>query len=135
MAYRRRSIWDVFKEVEREITEEAERIIREIKELEARTGCLAPLYDIFETDDAIIISVDLPGSDKNEINLEISEGILKLDAPCRKPIPSRGEKYTLQLRIPEYVDPDKATARYQNGVLEIRIPKKQPSKGVRIKIE
>jgi HSP20 family protein len=135
MAFRRKSIWELFREIEREITEEAERIIREIKEMEARTGCLSPLYEVFETDDALIISVDLPGSNRDEISLEISEGILKLEAPCRKPIPGHGEKYTLQLRIPEHVNPEGTTARYQNGVLEIRIPKKRPSRGVRIKVE
>jgi len=135
MEYRRRLFWRLFREIEREITEEAERIIREIKELEARTGCLTPLYEVLETDDALIISADIPGSDKDEINLEVGEGILRLDAPCRRTTPGGGGRYTLQLQIPEYVDPSRATARYHNGVLEIRIPKKHPRGGVRIKVE
>ena len=135
MAFRRRTIWDIFRELEREITEEAERVIRQIKELEARTGCVTPLYEILEAEDAIIVSVDLPGSDKNEINLEVREGVLTIDAPCKKPSPRHGERYFLQLRIPEDVEPEKASARYQNGVLEIRIPKRQPGRGVKIKVE
>jgi len=129
----------LFREIEREITEEAERMIRQLKEMEMRTGCIAPLYDIFETDNDIIISVDLPGSDKNEINLEIMDGMLTLNAPCKKPIPSTrpAQRYTLQIRLPpaEEIEPEKTTARYQNGVLEIRIPKKQPRKGVKVKVE
>ena len=137
MMARRRSPWDWLREIEREIEEEAERLIRQVKEIEVKTGCITPLYDVVETDGEFIVSVDLPGSDKSEINLEVKEDRIILEAPCKRPSPTsrHGNRYLLQLKLPEEIEPEETKARYQNGVLEIKLTKKSARRGVRINIQ
>jgi len=134
---RRRSAWDWLRQIEREIEEESEKLMRHIKEIEMRTGCITPLYDIMETDGEVIVSIDLPGVEKSDIKLELREDRLLLEAPCRRPTPStrHGDRYLLQLTLPEDVEPRTARARYQNGVLEVRLPKKTARRGTRITIQ
>lgn len=128
--------WEWVRRLQRRIEHEADELFRAIKEFEARTGCIVPLYNIVETGDEVIISVDLPGVRKEDIELEMTPSSLILEAPCRTPLPSSrfGSRYRLHLEIPTEVETDSAKARLQNGVLEIKALKKRRG-GTRIRIE
>ncbi len=138
MSFRR--MYKLIRRIEEEIEEAREEIIRRMKEFEIRTGCISPLYNISETTNEIIVSVDLPGSRKEDINVTIFEDRLIVKAKCfrsyriAKLVGERKEgEYLLELLLPSIVDPNNASATYKNGVLEIRISK--AGKGKTIKIE
>lgn len=125
--WRKRSIFDWLREIDREMEHEADAVFRRIKEAEVLSGCMIPLYDVTETDSEIIVTIDMPGVEKEDINLKWEEGLLTLDAPCRAQLPSaRGlqRRYRLTLGLPENVNSENATARYRNGVLEVRASKR-----------
>ncbi|MFX1350868.1 MAG: Hsp20/alpha crystallin family protein [Promethearchaeota archaeon] len=104
-----------------------------------------PPADITETENEIIITADIPGVSKEDIDLRISEDTLEIGAQVRHEEKEEDQGYLRQERryrrfyrrlpMPMAVKPEEAKAKYNNGVLEIRIPKIEPKKKVSVRIE
>ena len=106
-----------------------------------------PLADIFETDKEIVATMELPGVEKKDIEINVDNGVLEVKVEKKEEKKEEEKKkglYRLErsyagfyrsFRIPENVDADKITATYKNGVLELRIPKKSEKKKKGKKIE
>ncbi|AFA38507.1 Molecular chaperone (small heat shock protein) [Pyrobaculum oguniense TE7] len=91
-----------------------------------------PLTDIVEEDDKIKVVVDMPGVEKEDIKLYVSEDgrTLTIDAK------GKDRKYHKEIRLPAAVDPSKAKASYKNGVLSVELEKAEKKKrGFEIKID
>lgn len=92
---------------------------------------IEPFVDVIEEEDKIKIIADVPGVEKEDINVEATETEVKISA-------ERGErKYFKVVELPAKVRPETAKANYKNGVLTIVIEKEEKKKpsGVRIKVE
>jgi len=90
-----------------------------------------PLTDIIEGDEDVAITVEIPGVDKEDIDLNVTEDILEItvDNPKRK--------YHKRVDIPCNVKPKTTKATYKNGVLDVvvkRKGKKKPGEGYRVNI-
>jgi HSP20 family protein len=139
MFRRRRSIFDLMRELEQEIEREIEHFLMELKHDELAGQCLQPLYDVRETDEEIVVTIDLPGARKEDIDLRVSEDLLLLYAPISYGVRvsrsyMRGATcYRLHLELPEPINVDSASSTYRNGVLEVRMKKRRS--GYRIPIE
>ena len=139
MFRRRRSIFDLMRELEQEMEREIEHFLMELKHDELAGQCLQPLYDVRETDEEIVVTIDLPGARKEDIDLRVSEDHLSLYAPISYGVRvsrtyTRGATcYRLNLELPEPINVDSASSTYRNGVLEVRMRKKRS--GYRIPIE
>jgi len=111
----------------------------ELYDLERRE--LRPLTQITETDEQIIISIDLPCVAKENIDVKSTEDTLTIRAKMTECIrllhygkrEVEFENYRKSIKLPTTVDPTKAQASFKNGVLEVRLPKK--SYGSEISIE
>ena len=89
-----------------------------------------PLVDVVEEDELITITAEVPGVDKGDIDLEITEGtlIIKVDQEERK--------YYKEVQLPAEVDQESATASYRNGILDIELKKiKKTKKGKKIHLD
>lgn len=130
------SPWEWLRRIQRRMEDEMERTMRMIKEAEMRTGCLMPLHHVMDTEDEYVITIDMPGADKEKIDLYADENRLIVEAPCRQDIPSAryGNRYRLMIELPTAIDTSNIKARYIQGVLEIRVSKKK-TRGTKIKIE
>jgi len=73
-----------------------------------------PLTDVFQDDDNVKLYVELPGVEKTDIQLNVTQ--------LRAEIKAKNFYKTIDLPTPD-VEVDKATANYKNGVLEVVIPK------------
>jgi len=73
-----------------------------------------PLTDMFQDKDSVKLYVELPGVEKTDIQLNITQG--------RAEIKAKNFYKTIDLPTPN-VEPDKVMANYKNGVLEVTIPK------------
>lgn len=92
--------------------------------------------DVIEFDDHYKVEVEIPGFDKEEINLSYSNGflVIKADRNLENKVEDTKAKYlykereitslTRTLKVPN-VDEDKITASLKNGVLEVILPKKE----------
>ncbi|KAJ3125412.1 Heat shock 70 kDa protein 1A [Nowakowskiella sp. JEL0407] len=102
-----------------------------------------PSTDVYETDDELVIHVDLPGVPKSEIKLESEEGQIVVHGNHKAPIEAATSRvrerqigsFRKVVKIPEEMDTSKTTAKYENGLLEITVPKRDNVSSSRRKIE
>jgi HSP20 family protein len=89
-----------------------------------------PLTDIIEAQDHIAITIELPGVEKEDINMEIFEDSISIDVDTEQ------RKYHKELPLPENLDTDSIKATCKNGVLDIVISRKsdKPKKGKKVSI-
>lgn len=112
---------------------------------ELEKGTWAPAVDIYETNDSFVVSADLPGLNKDEIQIDLKDNILtlkgekKFEEKVSKDNYIRVERaygsFVRSFTLPQNVDPEKIKAKYKEGVLEITIPKKEEAKPKQIKVE
>jgi len=99
---------------------------------------MSPAVDIYEEDDSIVAKVELPGMKKEDISVELSNGILKITGEKKREEKVEKKNYyrierssgTFERRISLPVDTqtDKAKASFKDGVLQIKIPKSEEAK-------
>jgi HSP20 family protein len=92
-----------------------------------------PPVDIYETDDALVLEVELPGVSKDAVSVELHEQTLTLRGKrTREPAVTGGQyqweegrygAFQRAFRLPTSVDQAKIQATYTNGVLALRLPK------------
>ena len=91
-----------------------------------------PLTDIIEGDEEVAVTVEMPGVEKEDIDLNVTGDTLEItvDNPKRK--------YHKQLDLPCDVKPKTTEATYKNGVLDVvvkRKEKKKPGEGYKVNID
>ncbi|ADL08647.1 Hsp20/alpha crystallin family protein [Thermosediminibacter oceani] len=103
--------------------------------------------DMRETESEYIVEADMPGYDKNSIDIRYENNLLTISAQHDEFTEEKRDNYIHRERrrgsfrrtipVPENVDAEKIRASYNNGVLQVILPKITPSKptGRRIEIE
>src|SRR5437588_12752616 len=103
-----------------------------------------PPMDLVEADDHFLLRADLPGLGEDDINIELRDNTLTVSGE-RKTETEQHERgwyrlerqfgqFSRSLSLPEGVDPEAVDARFDRGVLEVRIPKPEARKPRRISI-
>jgi HSP20 family protein len=105
----------------------------------------APTADVVETRDAIFVKAELPGMTEKDIKVEMENGVLTLrgERKLEKETTDKGYrhiertygKFVRAFTLPPNVDFNKITAAYNNGLLELEIPKKEEAKPKTINVE
>src|SRR3954451_25093419 len=103
-----------------------------------------PAMDLLETADHFVLRADLPGMTQDDVNIELEDSTLTVSGERKSEHEERQEgfyrverafgSFSRSLTLPHGVDPDSVTANFDNGVLEIRIPKPEERKPRRISI-
>lgn len=104
-----------------------------------------PQMDVYETENEIVLLAELSGVDKDDLEVELDQNVVRISGR-RKEIPrGRGIRYHLAeiaygsferiLRLPAAIDTEGVTASYANGVLKVTISKKQRDTVRRIQVE
>ena len=108
---------------------------------------LSPAVDIFEQDDAVVVKAELPGMKKEDINVELNDGVLRITGEKkREEKVEKKDYYRLErsvgsferrISLPSGIETEKTKASFKDGVLEIQIQKteKAKKKERKIKIE
>lgn len=105
-----------------------------------------PVTDLFETENEVVATLELPGVEKKDIDIEVKgDGLdIKVEKRAEKEEKKKGiyhverqyAGFYRHVPLPAEVDTSNVDATYKNGVLEIRIPKKKSKKSsnkVRVK--
>ncbi len=93
--------------------------------------------DLYDDQDHTYVRAELPGVSRDDINVEMVNGYLTINA-TRKTKGQDGEEsfaLTRSVAIPEDVHADKVSAAYENGVLTVTLPKKEEAKPRKISVE
>lgn len=109
-----------------------------------QTQAWVPTLDVWETDDALVYAFDLPGLTQEAISIEAEDGALTVSATRDRTTEVDTEKFhrferrhgtfSRTVGLPQGVAEDAIKATYQNGVLEITVPKPEQAKPKRIEI-
>jgi len=104
-----------------------------------------PALDVSESDDAVLVHAEIPGIDPKEIEISVVGDTLTLRGEKKDETEQKGRNYhrverrygafTRSLALPASVDPDKVEATARQGVLAIRLPKREEAKARRIEIK
>lgn len=105
----------------------------------------APAIDVYEENDSIVVKAELPGVEKNEVSVDVTDHMVTISGEKKKEEKiSKQDYYRLErsygafnrtIMLPEDVQTDKGQATFENGVLEIKFPKTEEAKHKRKKIE
>jgi HSP20 family protein len=103
-----------------------------------------PAMDLVETDDHLVLRADLPGMTEDDVDIEIKDNVLTVSGERKAEHEDKSEGYhrversfgsfSRSLTLPAGVDPDKVEANFDNGVLEVRIPKPAEATPTRVEI-
>lgn len=108
--------------------------------LPANGNVLSPPIDIDETEDAYLVSMDMPGVPKENINLDLNGNILTVTGERGTRSEEAGKKersyvkFQRSLSLPNTVDINKVEANCENGLLEIFLPKSEEARPRKIEI-
>jgi HSP20 family protein len=110
---------------------------------EGRGSTWVPAVEVLEREGEVVIRADIPGVDKEHLNVEVQDGQLVISGERRQEREERREGFYRSERfygvfqraipLPEGADPSQARATFRDGVLEITMPRR-PS-GRRIEIQ
>jgi HSP20 family protein len=103
---------------------------------------LAPPVDIFENEDSLIVVADLPGVDKDGVDIRVEDDILTIKGNAKYTQQSNAlrqeftlQNYYRQFQLSNEVDQSKISAESKNGVLTITLPKAEKSKPKQIRVK
>jgi len=104
-----------------------------------------PFIDVMESDKEIIATAEMPGLEKQDIKINVTEDMLEISAETKQEEKKeekgyiyrerRSGSYYRAISLPSPVDPDNSKATYENGVLEIKMPKTEVKKKTPLMIE
>ena len=112
------------------------------KELAA--SAWTPSVDIYETENEIVLTAELPGIDEKDVEIKVEDSTLTIRGERKLEKETKQENYHRIERaygsffrsftLPNYVDQDKIEAIRENGVLKVHMPKKPEIKPRTVKI-
>ena len=98
----------------------------------------SPRMDMKESEDAYTVKLTMPGIDKDDIDISVSDGVLTVKGETREEAVDEKSTYLVRehkhysyfrsVRLPSEVVADKAEAEYKNGVLKLTLPKAEEVK-------
>ena len=103
-----------------------------------------PAMDLVETGDHLVLRADLPGLSREDVQIEIKDGVLTVSGERKAEHDEKSEgfyrversfgTFARQLSLPDGIDAESIAADFDKGVLEVRIPKPEQRKPHRVAI-
>ena len=112
--------------------------------LSSNDRTLSPRTDIFENDSDYCLGLELPGVLQEHLDLKIDNNIITIQAKKEDVSETKDKNYHMQERyygsfyrsisLPSNIDEEHIKAEFKNGILNIKIPKKEQSKAKKIQV-
>lgn len=105
----------------------------------------APAVDVYEVDDRIELTLDLPGIDPDDVEVTVEDSTLTVSGARElrsdvsednfRRIERRYGSFSRSLALPATADPERIQASFDRGVLTVQVPKREEAKPKRIEIK
>lgn len=115
------------------------------RESGASAGLSIPSVDITETDGEYCVRAELPGVDKDEVTVELDQGVLCIRGEKKSRRDEKLERgrrlecsygaFSRSFALPQDADPDRISAQFKDGVLDVKIGKAPESKPKQIAVK
>jgi HSP20 family protein len=109
-----------------------------------QTSTWLPAVDVWETENELVLSFDLPGIPEDKIAVELDDNVLTVSGERERTqehstdrfyrFERRFGQFSRSVTLPQGVDESQINADFKNGVLEVRVPKPEEQKPRRIQI-
>ena len=131
----RRSAAHPMVDLHRRMEQVMERLLQDAKPLGAPAPWV-PRADVYETPDGFVVTLEIPGLDREEIDILVEGLCLSLSGTRPEPAPpdcvrwhqmeiTHG-RFERILILPQEADPERITATYKDGFLFIHVPRGTP---------
>ena len=104
-----------------------------------------PAVDIQETDNEFLVRADLPGVKKEEIKIQVADGVLAIEGERRQDKEEKGKRFhkvereygrfVRRFALPIEIDGEKVRAEFKDGVLNVVLPKAPAAKPTHIEVK
>ena len=121
------------------------RLARLVGEGAPARGRLAPAVDIAEDDDRYVVTVELPGSKKDDVTVEMEDSVLTIRGEKRAEREGKKEQsrwversygsFSRSFNLPANAAHERVKAEFKDGVLTVEIPKAEETKPKTISIK
>ncbi len=100
--------------------------------------------DVIEKDEEFVIEAELPGMSRDDIDIELQDNMLSISAEHETEDEEEAENYIRRERRTgkfqrafqiDNVDEDEITAEFENGILQVCLPKEEPTRSERRTID
>lgn len=140
MVRRTRSVWPEVRGLQREM----ESLFGALGLPDGGSDLWAPAVDVEETADELVFRAELPGMSRDDIEVELEDGVLTIQGEKKyekKQDNAQGLLYerrwgtfNRRFTLPRALAADGITADLRNGILTIRVPKAEEAKGRKIEV-
>ncbi len=148
MMRRRNMAEQMFSDMVDAIKEKQEELEKAIAEYKSSTPIKLNM-DVTEDDENIKVVTDLPGVNKDDIKIDITEDTLTIDAQFKEEAEEEGEEGGVMFHkkersygaanrtivLPANIKIDEATAKFDNGVLTVILPKLEKKEVFEVKVD
>ena len=142
----RLSVWNPYHELDELLDRYARTGRRTLATNDSATlevGDWMPVVDIEETDEAFVVKAELPGVEKNDVSVNIENGILTIKGEKKTETEDKKRhrvecsygSFIRSFTLPQSIKPEKVEAEYKNGILNLTIPKAEEVKPKQIEIK
>lgn len=104
----------------------------------------SPAMDVVENEDGFLVSVDLPGVDRTDLDISVADNVLTIKGEKKDDREQKDSKFFRKeswegsfqrtISLPQGVDASKIDAKMRDGVLEISMPKREEAKPKQIAV-
>ena len=113
----------------------------------SKVASWAPELDAYETEQAYVVSIDLPGVRGDQVDIDFDRNTLTVRGTRERAIPTGDEvkriyfgervsgAFERSLRFPHHIDAEKISASFSDGMLTITVPKSEAAKPRKIAIQ
>ena len=131
------------------MAERKEMAVREKKELAAKEEktipgrYYIPYADIYETEEALAVVMEMPGVDKKDLDVQVKGRTLRLSGEKKVEFPEKAAvhrrerlagRFDRALTLPVEINPDGVKAEYRDGILALFLPQAESAKAKSITI-
>ncbi len=140
------AVWDPFREMEALLDRYGRTSRKSLAKSDDQTfevGDWMPQVDISETKEAFIVKAELPGVEKEDVNVNFENSILTIRG--EKKVETEDKKrhrvecaygtFIRSFTLPQTIKADKIEAVYKNGILNLTIPKAEEAKPKQIEVK
>ena len=127
-----------------ELQVQQKRELENKEEATTPTRVFAPIADIYETNDALTVILEMPGVEKNNVDIRVEDDILRVNGQLdlskyKGLLPLYTEynigNYSRNFRLSNKIDQNKIAAELKDGVLWLTLPKAEEAKPRTIEIK
>jgi HSP20 family protein len=122
-----------------------ERFFDRFENSSEELSSFTPAVDIVENEDSLLLTVEIPGVNKEDVKLSVENNVLTISGEKKNNVEVKEDdfrriersygSFSRSFNLSSRIDNEKIEARFENGILAVNLPKKEESKPRQIEVK